>query len=145
MPGETVAKFFDWQDHQRAPQGWTLTPRHVLVVDETGMLATRDLDRLVALVARQGAKLVLVGDHQQLGVICVPGGMFAALADTLGAVDSTSRFTHRWEAHALAQLRRGDTVGLQAFAQRGRLHGGPQPQAHRDCLAGSWAEAPRVQ
>ena len=118
MPAETVAKFFDWHDHQqRPPAGWALTPRHVLVVDEAGMLATRDLDRLVDLVARHGAKLVLVGDHQQLGAIRVPGGMFSALADTLGAVElhEAHRFTHRWEAHALAQLRHGDPAGLETL------------------------------
>ncbi len=104
MPAETVAKFFDWHDHCDAPAGWVLTPRHVVVVDEAGMLATRDLDRLVDLVARQGAKLVLVGDHHQLGAIRAPGGMFAALADTLGAVElhEAHRFTQPWEAHTLA-------------------------------------------
>jgi conjugative relaxase-like TrwC/TraI family protein len=141
MPAETVAKFFDWHDQQRPPEGWALTPRHVVVVDEAGMLATRDLDRLVDLVARHGAKLVLVGDHQQLGAIRAPGGMFAALADTLGAVElhEAHRFTHRWEAHALAQLRRGDHGGLETFGRHGRIHGGSQPQAQRDCLAGWWA------
>ncbi len=141
MPGETVAKFFDWHDHQRPPAAWALTPRHVLVVDEAGMLATRDLERLVDLVARHGAKLVLVGDHQQLGAIRAPGGMFAALADTLGAIElhEAHRFTHRWEAHALAELRRGAHTGLEALARHGRIHGGPQPQAHHDCLTGWWA------
>ena len=140
MPGETVAKFFDWHDHQRPPAGWALTPRHVLVVDEAGMLATRDLDRLVDLVARHGAKLVLVGDHQQLGAIRAPGGMFAALADTLGAIElhEAHRFTHRWEAHVLATLRHGDHAALEALRRHGRIHGGPQSQAHRDCLTGWW-------
>jgi conjugative relaxase-like TrwC/TraI family protein len=141
VPGETVAKFFDWCDHARPPAGWALTPRHVLVVDEAGMLATRDLGRLVDLVVRHGAKLVLVGDDRQLGAIRAPGGMFAALAETLGAIElhEAHRFTHRWEARALAQLRRGEHTGLEAFARHGRLHGGSQPQAQRDCLSGWWA------
>ena len=141
MPAETIAKFFDWHDHQGPPAGWALTPRHVLVVDEAGMLATRDLDRLVDLVVRRGAKLVLVGDHHQLGAIRGPGGMFAALADTLGAVElhEAHRFTHPWEAHALAQLRRGDHAGLQAYERHGRIHGAPRREAQRDCFAGWWA------
>ena len=104
------------------------------------MVATRDLERLVELVVRHGAKLVLVGDHHQLGAIRAPGGMFAALADTLGAVElrEAHRFTHQWEAHALAQLRRGDHTGLDAFARHGRVHGGPQPQAERACFVGWW-------
>jgi conjugative relaxase-like TrwC/TraI family protein len=138
MPAETVAKFLDW--HDRPPAGWGLTPRHVLVVDEAGMVATRDLDRLVDLVTRHGAKLVLVGDHHQLGAIRAPGGMFAALADTLDAVQlrQAHRFTHQWEAHALAQLRRGDHTGLDAYARHGRVYGGPQLQTERACFVGWW-------
>jgi conjugative relaxase-like TrwC/TraI family protein len=141
VPAETVAKFFDWHEHQRPPTDWALTPHHVLVVDEAGMLATGDLDRLVELVGRHGAKLVLVGDDHQLGAIRAPGGMFAALADTLGAVElhEAHRFTHRWEAHALAQLRRGEAAALQAFLLHGRVHGGPQRQAQRECFIGWWA------
>jgi ATP-dependent exoDNAse (exonuclease V) alpha subunit len=140
MPAETIAKFFHWHDHE-PPTDWVLTPRHVVVVDEAGMLATRDLDRLVDLVGRQGAKVVLVGDHQQLGAIRAPGGMFAALAETLGAVElrETHRFTHPWEARALAQLRSGDPAGLDALARESRIHGGPQPRVQRDCLTGWWA------
>jgi conjugative relaxase-like TrwC/TraI family protein len=139
MPAETVAKFFHWHDHQPPPT-WMLTPRHVVVVDEAGMLATRDLDRLIALAARQGAKVVLVGDHHQLGAIRAPGGMFAALADTHGAVElhETHRYTHPWEAHALARLRRGDTAGLDTLARERRIHGGPQPRVQRDCLTAWW-------
>jgi conjugative relaxase-like TrwC/TraI family protein len=140
MPAETIAKFFHWHDNQ-PPPGWTLTPRHVVVVDEAGMLATRDLDRLVDLAGRQGAKVVLVGDHHQLGAIRAPGGMFAALAETLGAIElyETHRFTHPWEAHALSQLRCGDPAGLGALARARRVNGGSQPRVQRDCLAGWWA------
>jgi conjugative relaxase-like TrwC/TraI family protein len=140
MPAETVAKYLDTHD-RAAPPGWQLTPRHVVVVDEASMLATRDLDRLVKLVTRHGAKLILVGDDHQLGAIRAPGGMFAALAETLGALElrEAHRFTHPWEAHALAALRHGDCNGLQALAAHGRIHGGPQPHAQRDCFTGWWA------
>jgi conjugative relaxase-like TrwC/TraI family protein len=85
LGAETVAKFLDWHARGEVPAGWRLTPRHVVVVDEGGMLATRDLDRLRDLVARhEGTKLVLVGDDRQLGAVRAPGGMFAALADQLG-------------------------------------------------------------
>jgi hypothetical protein len=66
--------------------------------------------------------------------------MFAVLAQRLGAVElhEAHRFTHRWEAHALAQLRRGDHQGLDTFARERRIHGGPQPRVQRDCLTGWW-------
>ena len=38
----------------------------VLVVDEAGMVGTRDLHRVVRMASAAGAKIVLVGDPQQL-------------------------------------------------------------------------------
>jgi conjugative relaxase-like TrwC/TraI family protein len=137
---ETVAKFLDWHTHGDVPAGWRLTPRHVLVVDEAGMLATRDLDRLRSLVEWRGAKLVLVGDDRQLGAVRAPGGMFAALAQELGAVElrETHRFEHLWEAKALTELRRGNGLGLDAFVAHGRVHGGAETSARNDCFARWW-------
>src|SRR6266511_3474904 len=126
LNAETVAKFLDAHARGEVPAGWRLSPRDVLVVDEAGMLATHDLDRLRELVVRHSAKLVLVGDDRQLGAVRTPGGMFAALAHELGAVElrESHRYAHAWEARALAKLRRGDGNWLEEFATHGRVHGG---------------------
>ena len=142
VAAETLAKFLDWHAHQTAPPRWRVSPVSVVIVDEAGMVNTRQLDQLVALAGRCGAKLVLVGDDRQLGAVRAPGGMFAALAETLGAAElrQTLRFAQRWEAVALAQLRRRDGAWLEAFRDHGRLHGGSQAQARRGCL-GDWWDA----
>ncbi len=54
--------------------GWSrdrdrLTSRDVLVVDEAGMIGTRQLSRVLAEAAGAGAKVVMVGDVQQLQAI----------------------------------------------------------------------------
>ena len=41
-----------------------LTTRDVLVIDEAGMVGTRQLERVLSHAAEAGAKVVLVGDHQ---------------------------------------------------------------------------------
>jgi ATP-dependent exoDNAse (exonuclease V) alpha subunit len=43
-----------------------LTSRDVLVIDEAGMVGTRQLERVLSHAAEAGAKVVLVGDPQQL-------------------------------------------------------------------------------
>lgn len=43
-----------------------LTTRDVLVIDEAGMVGTRQLERVLSHAAEAGAKVVLVGDPQQL-------------------------------------------------------------------------------
>ena len=42
-----------------------LEPNDVLVIDEAGMIGTRQLQRFVVEADKRGAKLVLVGDPEQ--------------------------------------------------------------------------------
>ena len=66
------------------------------------MASTLDLDRLVALAAEKAAKVVLVGNPAQIGVINGPGGMLAALVHTGhgSTPGQIHRFTHAWERTA---------------------------------------------
>lgn len=60
-----------------------LDDKTVVVIDEAGMIGTRQLHRLLGQVHAAGAKVVLVGDHQQLQPIDA-GGVFRKLSDELG-------------------------------------------------------------
>ena len=93
----------------RSPAGAALPRRAVLVLDEAGMLPTRELARLVEHAARLDAKLVLVGDHRQLPAI-EAGGAFRGLATRLPVIElrENRRQVERWERDALALLRDGD-------------------------------------
>jgi conjugative relaxase-like TrwC/TraI family protein len=97
----------------------------LVVVDEAGMAAVRDLARVVDQVARVGAKLVLVGDHHQLPEVAAGGGFRAAL-DVLGdrvAELTVNRRQHAaWEQAALGQLRHGDVAAaFAAYRSHGRV------------------------
>ncbi len=46
-----------------------LTARDVLVIDEAAMVGTRQLERVLSHATEAGAKVVLVGDPQQLQAI----------------------------------------------------------------------------
>ncbi len=140
VTADTLAKFLDWNERGTAPETWRLSARHVVIVDEASMVATRDLDRLVSAVGAAAAKLVLVGDDRQLGAIRAAGGMFAALAEDLGAIElrATHRFHHEWEAAALAKLRRGDGAWLMPFRAHGRVHGGSEADATRALFERWW-------
>lgn len=58
----------------------------VLVVDEAGMLGSKDLAKLLKAVEAGGGKLILVGDHRQLPPIPAGGG-FRGLAERFGFVE----------------------------------------------------------
>ena len=97
----------------------------VVVVDEAGMAAVRDLARVVDQVTRVGAKLIVVGDHHQLPEVAAGGGFRAAL-DVLGdrVVELTvNRRQHApWEQAALDQLRHGDiATAFAAYQAHGRV------------------------
>jgi len=83
-PAETVAKWLHEQQRQ-LPRGpgqplvcRPLDPRTVLIVDEGSMCSTHDLDRITAAGQAARAKVVLVGDPAQIGVVEGPGGLLSA-------------------------------------------------------------------
>ena len=119
-----------------------LEDRSVLVVDECGMVGTRQLARLLDLAAASGAKVVLVGDHRQLPEIAA-GGAFAGLADSLGAVTlrRNRRQVERWEREVLAELRDGDPeAAIDRYIEAGRVHTGPDaPAVHAQMVEHWWA------
>ena len=57
----------------------TVSPRHVVVVDESSTLGNRDLARLARYVETHGASLRLIGDPAQLSAVAAGGGWRALL------------------------------------------------------------------
>jgi ATP-dependent exoDNAse (exonuclease V) alpha subunit len=95
----------------------------VVVVDEAGMVGTRQLAAVSDLVEQAKGKLILIGDDRQLPEIDA-GGLFRALAKRLPTTELTDnvRQRHLWERTALAELRDG-SVGdaIDAYRQHKRL------------------------
>ncbi|MGK4586066.1 MobF family relaxase [Kitasatospora sp. HPMI-4] len=105
---------------------YQLQPGHLLIVDEAGMVDTTDLDEIRRLAERAGAKVLLSGDHAQLGSVGA-GGMFRQLAEDLDHVhvlDEVMRFRSDWEKTASLALRDGDRQVLLDYDAHGRLRGG---------------------
>lgn len=100
----------------------SLDSESVVVIDEAGMIGTKELERLVGLTTKAGAKLVLVGDHRQLQAID-GGAPFRFLAERLGAAKLTEiiRQYEPWMVNAVKQFAEGDARGAltqYALAQK---------------------------
>lgn len=96
----------------------------VLVVDEAGMVGTRELAWLDATTKAAQVKLVLIGDPAQLAEIDA-GGLFAAYTRALPCARLSGNLRQReeWEREALALLRDGDVLtALDAYDGAGRVH-----------------------
>src|SRR3546814_1220990 len=93
-------------------QTWALPillgPRDVLVIDEAGMIGTRQMERVLSEAERAGAKVVLVGDAEQLQAI-EAGAAFRALAERHGAaeINEVRRQHEDWQRDATRALATG--------------------------------------
>ena len=83
----TVASLTWRLEHERE----ALSPRHVLVLDESGMTSDADVGKLLGAVEASGA-MVAVGDYRQLDSVG-PGGALEALAAVTPATCGRSRTT----------------------------------------------------
>jgi len=135
IPSTTLARLAHWrlEDHG-------LPNRCVVVVDEAGMVGTRQLGGLLSAIERARGKLVLVGDHRQLPEI-EAGGAFAGLARRLGAITLTEnrRQIDQWERKALDHLREGGLwLGVDAYRRRGRMTLDNTPRESKQRLIDDW-------
>ena len=123
LQADTLAKLLhEWERTDRGPAEYNLPPGSTVIVDESGMVGTSDLHRLVTLASREDWRLVLIGDHHQLQAVG-RGGMFHELCRTGRALelDLIHRFHAPWEAAASLQLRHGDPRGVDAYVEHGRV------------------------
>ena len=102
----------------------TLSSNDIIVLDEAGMVGSRQMKRLLDIAERQGAKVVLVGDTRQLQPIDA-GGAMRAITNEIGAAElkGIRRQSKAWERSAIHQLADGDAgEALQAYKAHDRLH-----------------------
>jgi ATP-dependent exoDNAse (exonuclease V) alpha subunit len=93
-------------------------------LDEAGMADHQRLDDLTDLVERSGAKLVVIGDGQQLPAIG-PGGMFDRVAEhtPTAELQDIYRTQDPDEQEAWQALRAGEPERAMAhYQEQGRLH-----------------------
>ena len=117
-----------------------LTSRDVLVIDEAGMIGTRQLERVIAEAERRGAKVVLVGDPEQLQAI-EAGAAFRAAAERHGSIEITQvrRQREDWQRDATRHMATGRTAeALDAYEQRGNVHGAATRNDARADLIERW-------
>ena len=88
-----------------------LDSKTVLMVDEAGMIGSRQMHQLLQLCQQSGAKLVLIGDEKQLQAV-EAGGAFRALQQRVGTAamvqNQRQRKAHADMATAVAHAERGE-------------------------------------
>jgi len=127
-------------EHQWAQDRERLTLNDVLVIDEAAMIGSRQMERVLNEAARGGAKVVLVGDAQQLQSI-EAGAAFRVLAENHGAVEITEvrRQRQDWQRDATRQLATGRTAeALRVYQEKGMIRGAATREEARAALVAGW-------
>lgn len=98
-----------------------LTKNSVLVIDEAGMVGTKQLARFVSMAKKSGAKLILVGDPEQLQPIQA-GRPFKDIAQESGAarLSEIRRQRQEWQRQASSNLAEGRCAdAIETYRQQG--------------------------
>ncbi|MFN5521730.1 Ti-type conjugative transfer relaxase TraA [Bradyrhizobium sp.] len=136
IPSRTIASMeHGWEQGRDL-----LTSRDVLVIDEAGMIGTRQLERVLSHAAEAGAKVVLVGDPQQLQAI-EAGAAFRSIHERHGGAEigEVRRQREDWQRDATRDLATGKaTNALEAYRSRGMVHEAQTRERARADLIERW-------
>jgi Ti-type conjugative transfer relaxase TraA len=120
-----------------------LTDRTVLVIDEAGMIGSRQFAHLLEEIDEAKAKVVLVGDANQLQPI-EAGQLFERIGEEVGSAKLTDirRQRSALDREMVQAFARGDVrAALDSLRERGRVHAAPdREQAMRE-LVQDWTAA----
>jgi Ti-type conjugative transfer relaxase TraA len=129
-----------WQNGRAAADRDQLRAGDVLVIDEAGMVGSRQMARFVAQAEARGAKLVLVGDHEQLQAIGA-GAPFRAIAAHVGhaGLMDIRRQRADWQREASVAFASHRTAeGLEAYRDHGALRFSETHAGARDAVVAAY-------
>ena len=120
-----------------------LEERSVVILDEAGMTDDIDLARLITQVQVAGAKLVMVGDHRQLGSVGPGGAMQALVArhpDAIHHLVENRRQHDPAERRTLEKLRDGDVKqAVGWYIDHDRIRAVPDRDDALQAAVDAWA------
>ncbi|MGJ5047262.1 Ti-type conjugative transfer relaxase TraA [Bradyrhizobium oligotrophicum] len=112
----------------------------VLVIDEAGMVGTRQLERVLSHAAEAGAKVVLVGDPRQLQAI-EAGAAFRSIHERHGGAEigEVRRQRENWQRDATRDLATGEVgQAIGAYRAHGLVHEALTREQARGDLIERW-------
>lgn len=120
-----------------------LTDRDIIVIDEAAMVGSRDMGRILSAAAEAGAKVVAVGDQEQLQAVNA-GAAFRWMYGEYGGAEITEvrRQNAEWMREATKSFGRTETAeALGSYRNAGSFHqASTRDQAKAD-LIDAWTQA----
>jgi hypothetical protein len=118
----------------------------VLVVDEAGLLSSRQMHAILSKAADAGAKVILVGDREQLQAIgSGPGLSIVANFTQTARIDTIVRQREAWMRAAVTDFAKGRAEeGLRAFETRDLVTLTAGEKATVERIADAWEDTQRA-
>ncbi|MFC5387170.1 Ti-type conjugative transfer relaxase TraA [Aquamicrobium segne] len=123
IQSRTLASWSRSWDNPHSGDRYALGRGDVFVIDEAGMVGSRQLARFVGEAEVRGAKIVLVGDHEQLQAIGA-GAPFRAITEEIGHAELSEIRRQRvdWQREASVDFATHRTAeGLAAYRDHGNI------------------------
>ena len=138
IKGNTVSnRLINWE-HDRA----RLTNQDVIVIDEASMIGSRDMDKIIGEAYHAKAKVVLMGDIEQIQAIQA-GAAFRSITEHISYVEMIDirRQHEKWQQEATKQFATGNTIeGLLAYEEKGHVHSFETKAYAMDAMIAHWDE-----
>lgn len=136
IESRTLASWeYQWAKGDLLPNNKT-----VFVMDEAGMVSSRQMESITRALNEAGARMIVLGDARQLQPIQA-GAAFRAFVDLTGycELDSVVRQHVPWMRHAAIAFGSGRTQeGVAAYLERDRLGWSESNEEARDGLIRDW-------
>jgi Ti-type conjugative transfer relaxase TraA len=133
-----ASRFYYWDKGEQF-----LSSKDILVIDEAGMIGSRQMARVLKEVEKHRAKVVLLGDPEQLQAI-EAGGAFRAIIERTHYVELTNiqRQSKEWQKKATQELATGKTEqALARYHEHHNIHVFETQAAAMDGLISLWNDA----
>lgn len=138
VPTQTVHALL--KDLERERPYAPLERGDVLILDEAGLIGSRQLEAILRHTEKAGARVVLVGDTRQLQAI-EAGAAFRAIIQRHGSTKLTEvhRQNHAWQRAATRDFSRGNVASaIDAYRGRGSVHVRDDQKAAMEALVRRW-------
>lgn len=140
IPAQALAKWRHDREHGRVAQ---LDDRTLLILDEAGMVGTRDMEAVLTAAREAGSKIVLLGDRRQLASVAGASAL-RAIAETIersALMTEVRRQEADWQKAATIVMARGDSAaGLRAYAMHDRVELVSGDEAAQARTIAAWRE-----
>jgi conjugative relaxase-like TrwC/TraI family protein len=138
IPAQAIAR---WRHDRASGVAQQLDPSSLLIVDEAGMVGTRDMAAILTAAKEAGAKVLLLGDRRQLASVAGASALRAVSSVVARSAIMTEvrRQEVDWQRAATVVMAQGDSEsGLRAYAMNDRLELVSGSEAAQDRAIEQW-------